>query len=157
MIYSLIFGILLALAAFLAFKMAVADWRRRIIPDAYLFPFMLIGLLVLVFGRWPVGITDGVLGGALGYGLGAGIGFLFSVIRKNSHKNDEFPPIGMGDIKLLAAGGIWLGTMGLAMATMGACVLGGLWGMRRRARFIPFAPFFMVGAIIALLGLWFLL
>ena len=95
MIYSLIFGILLALAAFLAFKMAVADWRRRIIPDVYLFPFMLIGLLVLVFGRWPVGITDGVLGG--------------------------------------------------------------LWGMRRRARFIPFAPFFMVGAIIALLGLWFLL
>ncbi|MDE6571003.1 MAG: hypothetical protein K2L95_02170, partial [Alphaproteobacteria bacterium] len=70
MIYSLIFGILLTSAAFLAVKMAMADWRRRIIPDVFLFPFLLIGFLVVTFFPWPVTVGDAALGGAFGYGLG---------------------------------------------------------------------------------------
>jgi len=55
--------------------------------------------------------------------------------------------IGFGDIKLLAVGGIWLGTSGLSVAVITACVLGVVWAVIRKKRFVPFAPFFIVGMV----------
>ena len=156
MIYPLIFALLIAGGAWCAFQMACTDLRRRIIPDVYLFPFLMMGLLVAVFFPGPVGPADAALGGAIGYALGAGVGLSFSRLSKSA-RNAEYPPIGIGDIKLLGAGGIWLGPTGLAIATFIACITGIVWGRRHRARYIPFAAFFVPGAIIALLAQWFLL
>lgn len=150
----IIFAILLMIGGFCMFKMAQADFRRRIIPDVYLFPFMLIGLIIVTFFPWPVTQSDGIIAAAFGYLLGLGIGYIFEKMRG---KRDKYAPMGLGDIKLLAAGGIWLGLTGLSIAIVISCILGGTWGLIKKQRYIPFAPFFLVGGILAFLGLWFLI
>lgn len=152
MIYLLI--LLLSAAGFCAYKMSVADLRRRIIPDVYLFPFMLIGLIVVAFFPWFTTPGDSAIAATFGYGLGTIIGHTFEKIKKQP---GDYSPIGLGDVKLLGAGGIWLGLTGLAIAIVVSCILGGIWGLVKKQKYIPFAPFFLVGAIIALFIMFFLI
>jgi leader peptidase (prepilin peptidase)/N-methyltransferase len=133
--------------------MATADFKRRIIPDMYLFPFLFAGLLTTTFFPWPVTISDSVIGGAMGYCLGLIVGFIFEKIKPNQ----KYPPIGMGDIKLLGAGGIWLGTFGLSVAMFLSCVLAYIWNLRHHEKYIPFAPFFLTGGILSLIIILFLI
>lgn len=138
-----IFIILLLAAVFCAVMMCRQDLKNRIIPDIYLFPFMLIGLLVVAFFPWFFDFGESVIAGSIGYGLGIIMGMLF--------KKKSPDAIGMGDVKLMAVGGIWLGVSGLAISLIISCVLGGVWGMLKKQKFIPFAPFFFFGAICSLI------
>jgi prepilin signal peptidase PulO-like enzyme (type II secretory pathway) len=171
-IMTAVFVILLIGAAFCAVMMSLHDWRRRIIPDVYLFPFFLAGLLVVSFFPWFFDAGEAAVAAATGYALGAGIGCIFSRLAKSKEKraNDArgkaavaetagrsspssvfSEPIGLGDVKLLAAGGAWLGVTGLAIALVASCALGGIWGLLKKQKFIPFAPFFFAGAIVAII------
>jgi leader peptidase (prepilin peptidase)/N-methyltransferase len=155
MIFYLFFGVVFAISVLCAWGVSVADFRRRIIPDAYLCPLFLCGLITVVFfPHWFIGIDTAVIGAVLGYALGAGIGIIFERMSKDKKAP---APIGMGDIKLLATGGIWLGTNGLAIALVVACIAGGIWAKCKHVRFIPFAPFFVLGAILALITSTFLI
>ena len=157
MFFYLFFGLLFVIATICAIAISVADFRRRIIPDAYLIPLFLIGLVVVTFfPHWFVGIKFATIGAVMGYVLSASVGFVFDWL---GHKKDQdFPiPIGMGDIKLLATGGLWLGTNGLAIALIGACIFGSVWAGIKKQRYIPFAPFFFMGAILALIAMAFLI
>ena len=153
MIYYIFFSLVLIGALFCAWRMSTADFRRHIIPDVYLFPFLFAGLLTTTFFPWPVTSADSVIGGAMGYCLGLIVGFIFDRLKKNA----EYPPIGMGDIKLLGAGGIWLGTQGLSIAMIITCVLVYIWNWKKREKYIPFAPFFLIGGFLALIAIQFLI
>ena len=153
MIYYIFFSLVLIGALFCAWRMATTDFRRHIIPDVYLFPFLFAGLLTTTFFPWPVTSADSVIGGAMGYCLGLIVGFIFEQLKKNA----EHPPIGMGDIKLLGAGGIWLGTQGLSIAMIAACILVYVWNWKKHEKYIPFAPFFLIGGFLALIAIQFLI
>lgn len=155
-LYNIFFFVLLVLSLWFAWKISIADWRRRIIPDVYLFPLLLVGLINITFFPWPVTIAESVIAATAGYILTLLIGFIFEKLRKNN-KKDTTSPIGLGDIKLIAVGGIWLGTVGLASALIVACVLGIIWGKRKKQKFIPFAPFFIIGGILSLITMMFLI
>lgn len=156
MIFNIFFILLLIGAIACSVLISIADFRRRIIPDAYLFPLMLIGLILIVFFGFPIGIRDGVIGATFGYIMSAIIGFAFDyfIRRKNP---DATPPIGMGDIKLIGVGGLWLGTTGLSFALIIACLTGAIWARIKNQKFIPFAPFFLTGGILSLITSLFLL
>lgn len=156
-LYNISFIVLLAVSAWLAWCISVADWRRRIIPDAYLFPLLLIGLIIIAFFPWFTGIGDAVIAAVCGYALAAIIGYLFDITKTKNHKHSVVAPIGMGDIKLISVGGIWLGTFGLALALVIACVSGMVWGYIKRQKYIPLAPFFIGGGILSLIINTFLL
>lgn len=156
MIWQIFFIILLAVALWCAWKISVADLRRRIIPDAYLWPLFLIGLLITNWWPWIIGPRMAATSAVFGYALAAGIGFIFDVIRRRTNPNAE-TPIGLGDIKLIATGGLWLGIQGLGLALIVACITGGAWARAKHQRYIPFAPFFVVGAILSLIAMAFLL
>ena len=157
MIFYLFLALIFAVAIGCSVAISVADFRRRIIPDAYLVPLFLTGLIVVNFApHWVCTPAMATIGAATGYALGAGIGFIFDWIRRRNNPNAD-TPIGMGDIKLLATGGLWLGPTGLAIALILSCIFGGIWGMARKQQFIPFAPFFVCGAILALIMTAFLL
>ena len=151
------FAVLIMASIWFMYKISMADWRRRIIPDAYLFPLLISGLVITAFfPSWPHTIHTAIIGGAFGYAMAALIGFIFDY--KMRRTNPEItPPIGMGDIKLICVGGIWLGTRGLAWALIIACILGYIWGRKSGNRYIPFAPFFIAGGILSFIGLVFLL
>lgn len=151
MIFNIFFILLLIGAIACSVLISIADFRRRIIPDAYLFPLMLIGLILIVFFGFPVGIRDAVIGATFGYTMSAIIGFAFDYfIRRRTP--DAIPPIGMGDIKLIGVGGLWLGTSGLSMALIVACITGAIWARAKKQKFIPFAPFFLLGGILSLIS-----
>lgn len=156
MIWQIFFIILLAVALWCAWKISVADLRRRIIPDAYLWPLFLIGLLITNWWPWIIGPRMAATSAVFGYALAAGIGFIFDIIRRRTNPNAE-TPIGLGDIKLIATGGLWLGIQGLGLALIVACITGGAWARAKHQRYIPFAPFFVAGAILSLITMAFLL
>lgn len=156
MIWQIFFIILLAVALWCAYQISVADLRRRIIPDAYLWPLFLIGLLITNWWPWIIGPRMAATSAVFGYALAAGVGFIFDVIRRRTNPDAE-TPIGLGDIKLIATGGLWLGIQGLGLALIVACITGGAWARAKHQRYIPFAPFFVVGAILSLITIAFLL
>ncbi len=151
MIFNILFILLLAGAITCATLISVADFRRRIIPDAYLFPLMLIGLILITFFGFPVSMRDGVIGATFGYAMSAVIGFAFDYFIRRRTPNAT-PPIGMGDIKLIGVGGLWLGATGLSYALIVACITGALWARANKQKFIPFAPFFLLGGILSLIS-----
>lgn len=149
MFAHIFFILIYILAALCAWRICVADWRRRIIPDAYLWPLMICGIILAAWSdTWPVGPRMAAAGMAIGYALSAGIGFIFDwVMRKKNPQADA--PIGMGDIKLITTGGAWLGSGGMAIALVIACITGTIWGIAHKQKYIPFGPFFVAGAILA--------
>ena len=61
--------------------------------------------------------------------------------------------IGGGDIKLIAALGLWLGGEALKLTALGGIIIGGLWALgaiavkkKKRTDFIPYAPAFIIAA-----------
>lgn len=157
MFWQIFFIVLLALALWCAWRISVADLRRRIIPDAYLWPLLLIGALIVTWSPfWPIGPYTATVGAAFGYALAAIVGFVFDWIRRRKNP-DADTPIGMGDIKLIATGGIWMGPQGLGLALVLACIGGAIWSFARGKRYIPFAPFFIGGAILSLIAMAFLI
>ena len=151
MIFYLFMTILFITAIGFSIAISVTDFRRRIIPDAYLVPLFLIGMLVVNFSPWWIcSIKESVIGATMGYILGAATGFVFDWFRRRRTPDADIP-IGMGDIKLLATGGIWLGPNGLAIALLFSCIFGGIWAKTKKQHFIPFAPFFVAGAFLALI------
>ncbi len=156
MISYIFFTILLLCAVICATMISITDFRTRIIPDAFLFPLMLIGLILITFFNFPTSISDAVTGATFGYLMASIIGFTFDWRMRRHNPNADIP-IGMGDIKLIGVGGIWLGTTGLAWALIIACLSGAIWGRAKHQKFIPFAPFFMIGGILSLIARLFLI
>lgn len=155
-VFWILFVLLILIGGFFAWKISVTDLRRRIIPDAYLFPLLIDGLIISAFFPWVCSIYDGIIGMLFGYILAATVGFAFD--RALARRAPSAPsPIGMGDIKLIATGGLWLGPQGLAIALVFACVFGAIWSKVKKQRYIPFAPFFVSGAFLSLIIIGFLL
>ena len=102
-IFWTFFSVLILMAAGLCYKIAKTDMRRRIIPDGYLFPLLIIGVIITTFFPWPTNIESGAIGMAFGYMLAAVVGLIFDKILTRKNPKAE-SPIGMGDIKLISAG-----------------------------------------------------
>jgi len=150
--YWTFFTVMFIGAAWCMWQIAATDWRRRIIPDAFLFPLMIIGLIFVTFFRtYPIDITQSVIGAAFGYALAAIVGFAFDYTMRRRSPNAD-TPIGMGDIKLICVGGIWMGPTIMAWGLIIACITGAIWGRINHVRFIPFAPFFIAGGILSFIG-----
>jgi len=125
------------------------DLEHRIIPNEITYPGIPLGLLLgpLVF---HTGFLNSFIGALAGGGLLFGIAFLVSVIIKAES-------LGFGDVKLIAMVGGFVGWK-LTLLTMfigsvlGSVVGGGLIYSKKmdRRTMIPFGPFLVVGALVAI-------
>ena len=126
--------------------LAWIDWRRLVLPDVLTLPLVALGLATAAAFA-PDELGDRLAGAAAGY-LGLwGIAWLYRRLRGREG-------LGMGDAKLFAAAGAWVGASGLpsvlagaalaALAAAGAMMLAG----RRLDRYaaLPFGPFLAAGA-----------
>ena len=80
--------------------LAIIDWRHYLLPDKLTLPLAGTGILFAYLVR-PEFILDHLIGAVIGYALFALIDALYLRIRGRHG-------MGMGDAKLLAAGGAWL-------------------------------------------------
>jgi leader peptidase (prepilin peptidase)/N-methyltransferase len=101
--------------AFLSFVLA---WTAMIDIDRFLLPNVLtLGLvvcgLVIAALQGPAPFIACAIAAALGYGVLAGAALLYRLLRKREG-------LGLGDAKLLAAAGAWLGWMALPSVLLAA-------------------------------------
>lgn len=139
--------------------LSVIDLRVRLLPDRLVLPFALLGIIfhnVLTFQM--IGPVDMLAGAA----LGGGILYAIRFVANRAYGRDT---LGLGDVKLMLAAGLWLGVDGNLMAlTLGAAcgVVHGLGAaahttlahgkpFRLSGLEIPAGPGFAVGIVLAAL------
>lgn len=132
--------ILLLLFVFFLLLFTMTDWEQQVIFDRMLLPFALLGLLHTLLAGLPV--TDHLLAAL----AGGGLFLLLAVLTRGG--------IGGGDIKLIAALGLWSGTEGLTAIAVSGLILGGLaalvlllTGRKKRSDYFPYGPGFTITAL----------
>lgn len=146
----------LVAAAGLLIALSVIDLRVRLLPNVLVLPFALLGVVfhIATNGHY-LDITSVLLGGIAGFGL------LFAVraVANHIYKQDA---LGLGDVKLLGAAGLWLGPEMVMMALSVGAFAGLLHGVgialwtayktKSKPRFaklqLPAGPGFAVGIIL---------
>ena len=127
---------------------SVIDIRHLIIPDGLSLGLVATAPLVVYFlphYTWP----DALIGVLLGGGILYLVAWIYWITRK-------IAGMGMGDVKLLAGIGGWLGWQSVFPTILYSSVLGSLVGLflmlvrrKKDLRFeIPFGPFLAAGALI---------
>ncbi len=133
-------GLLGTLAA-----VAVIDLRSFRIPDVLSLPLIAAGLLLAPPLRGGA-LADHLIGAAVAYALFAAIGAVH--FRRRGVEG-----LGLGDAKLFAAGGAWLGWQALPALLLVAALGGLAFALTfRRGQVLAFGPWLALG--IALLWLW---
>lgn len=132
--------------------LAYIDWRTLRLPNAITFPLIVFGITF----NWVSDLrladpSSALLGALLGY---ASLWALNASYRLLQNQNG----IGMGDAKLLAALGAWLGVSALPSILLIASVTGiagGIiwlkWRGHQLQQAFPFGPFLVIAGIIELL------
>ncbi len=117
------------------------DLEQRVIFDKMLIPFVVIGAVSIPLLERV--LTDHLLAAAVG-----GLVFLaLAVLTKGG--------IGGGDIKLIAALGIWLGSDMLMTVVIAGIVMGGIaallmlaTGKRKKGDYFAYGPYFTISALV---------
>lgn len=126
------------------------DLEHQLLPNAVTLPGIGVGLLFSVVA--PPGLQSAVLGACLGAGVLYAIAGAYYLVRREEG-------LGMGDVKMLAMVGAFLGwrhvllTLVLASfsgALIGSALLATARGGMRYA--LPFGTFLAVGAMVAMLA-----
>lgn len=129
---------------------SLIDAKHRIIPDALSLPMIALSPLVVWLHPeldWHSSIWGVLLGGGSVYA----IAWVYYLIRREEG-------IGMGDAKLLAAIGGWLGYQAIFPTFFYGSILGSIYGLgamigTRRLSLksqLPFGPFLAIGAVLYL-------
>jgi leader peptidase (prepilin peptidase) / N-methyltransferase len=136
-------GIFGAGLGLLMLAVAVVDARYFIIPNTLTLATLALGLIDgALIGGWP-GVAAGLLRGGV-------LAFAFLILRAGYQWLRGRTGIGLGDVKLAGAGGVWLGWMMLpvaveiaALAALAAYALRWLAGQPvQRLTRVPFGLFF---------------
>ncbi len=139
----------LPLAVALAWAAAV-DIDRYILPDMITLSLVVAGLLMHASGG-SAALFDASIGAAAGFLSLAGVAWVYERVRGR-------PGLGLGDAKLLAAAGAWLGWKMLPLVVLAGSLgalayvllLTALRGRKSLGRELPFGPFLAL----AFLGAW---
>ena len=140
------FGLLCLLSAVLAW----IDIRHGIIPDWLNLTIAGVGLLRAL-------IVDGPLAGSNAVCEGAAIGAIFWLLRRLYFAFRKIQGLGLGDVKFLAAAGIWVGVAGLpvlllvaALTALACAAVMQLTGRQLTAQTsMSFGPFLAIGLLIS--------
>lgn len=125
------------------------DLEHYILPDLLVLPLLWVGLLFNLFGTY-VPLSEAVIGAVAGYLV---LWIVYQLFRLLTGKEG----LGYGDFKLLAALGAWLGWRMLPLiilaGALAGVMIGGAWlllSRRGRTHPVPFGPFLVAGALLAL-------
>lgn len=102
------------LLAWSLLALSLIDMTHLLLPDAITLPLLWLGLLLHAGDAMPGTLRDAVTGAAAGYSVIRFTGWCYQLLRNQ-------PGIGLGDAKLMAALGAWLGWTSLPALLLIAC------------------------------------
>ena len=131
--------------------LAVIDLRRGIIPNW-------LNLAIAVAGLARAVLLEGFAAALAAGSEGVAVGAIVWLLRKLYFMVRKFEGLGLGDVKLLAASGVWIGIAGvpvqLLVASLTALAAAGVLQLSGRAMTrqtsLPFGPFLALGLLAAL-------
>lgn len=102
---------LFILAALTLIWLAMIDLKLRLLPDELTGALGVLGVLfqLVTHATYMLAWWEPVAGAVIG------AGFLY-LIRAAGNRHYGFETMGLGDVKLMAAGGLWLGLQGIVLA-----------------------------------------
>lgn len=113
----------LAIAIILLITLTIVDFKTFLLPNIYVFPFAALGIIFHWSQNFEIlELSQILIGGLIGYGI------LF-VIRFLGNKYYGQDSLGLGDVKLLGASGLWLGLEGVLIAMTVGAFLGLIHGL----------------------------
>lgn len=143
--------------------LSAIDLEHQIIPDLITYPLAAFGLALIAWVGLGAGVAPGRLALRVAVGAAAGGGslWLLGLLGRLALRKEA---MGMGDVKLMAAAGIWLGWemtlfavfLGALSGAAAALVLL-LAGRKQMGQRLPFGPFLSLGIWVSLLYGWRLL
>ncbi|MGB4107277.1 MAG: A24 family peptidase [Alphaproteobacteria bacterium] len=155
------FEILAVLAVFTAIGLlcvlSVIDLKEGLLPNEYVMGLAMTGAVFHLATAWHyLGLKDMALGGLIG------AGFLY-LIREGANRIYKQDALGLGDVKLMGAAGIWLGPYYILFALTAGALAGLLHGLglalqvksatgampRMNSLSLPAGPGFAIGIVIA--------
>lgn len=156
-----------ALAALASVLLNLISRRTLRLPEGVLYLVWLLGFLVLVPYVLPISLPAAIAGTLAAAGIAAVAGAFWwwihglvtgpakaDAVAEPDPAEDEPIAMGFGDAKLAAVLGALLGWQSFVVGFLAAIVLGALFGVVGRAlggdRQIPFGPYLVAGAVIAL-------
>jgi leader peptidase (prepilin peptidase) / N-methyltransferase len=140
-----------AVLCLLGCVLALIDIRHGIIPDW-------LNLAIAGLGLARMVVAGGLVAGIEAACQGAAIGLIFWLLRRLYFTLRKVQGLGLGDVKFLAAAGVWTGIAALplllliaALTALAAAALMQWTGrdMTRRTS-LPFGPFLAIGLLLAL-------
>jgi len=152
----------LIVSAFLLILLVVADFKTYLLPNIYVFPFAILGIVFHFSTDFDMlSLSEVLIGGAFGYGI-------LYAIRFAGNKYYGQDSLGLGDVKLLGAAGLWLGLEGVLIAMTAGAFFGLIHGLlfatlisvKNNAKFsitqlkIPAGPGFIAGIILSFIWLY---
>jgi leader peptidase (prepilin peptidase) / N-methyltransferase len=131
--------------------LALIDLRRGIIPNW-------LNLAIAVAGLARAILLDGFAAALAAGSEGLAVGATVWLLRWLYFRLRKFEGLGLGDVKLLAASGVWIGIAGvpvqLLVASLSALAAAGVLRLSGRAltrqTSLPFGPFLALGLLTAL-------
>lgn len=121
------------------------DIDTLLLPDRLTFPLLLIALSLAAIGHYRTELPDALCAAATGFG----IPWILDRIYTWRHAR---PGMGMGDMKLFAAIGAWLGTEALFSVMLLSSVLAiftvSILLRKGKKECFPFGPFLIAAAIV---------
>lgn len=140
--------------------LSAVDFKVRLLPNQMVLMAAGLGIIFHISTNFDFLSVSGVLAGGI---VGFGAFYLIRHLASSYYKQEA---MGLGDVKLIGAGGLWLGVEGIILGvTIGACaglVQGSILGIHTamktgskpdfRRMTIPAGPGFAAG--IALIALW---
>ncbi len=151
-----ILPIMACAGAFIALAiLTLIDLKVRLLPNTYVLAFALFGLAFHASTQFHFTSVEEMIGGMV---IGGGLLYSVRFLANRIYNQDA---LGLGDVKLMMAGGLWLGSADILMAVIvGACAgivhgLGMAWTQRIKtgktvdlSRFaLPAGPGFIFGLI----------
>ncbi|OGH55704.1 MAG: hypothetical protein A3G34_01385 [Candidatus Lindowbacteria bacterium RIFCSPLOWO2_12_FULL_62_27] len=135
------------------------DLDHYLILDVVTYPGMAVALILALPGHWPLAAGAPVprlLESAQGLAVGGGILWLIQFLGMLWYRKQGLAAMGLGDVKLAAFTGAFLGPKHQAYALFISVVIGGVGGMllmlsgiRKGKEYIAFGPVLAAGAAIA--------
>jgi leader peptidase (prepilin peptidase) / N-methyltransferase len=139
-----------ALFGSLMIALGMIDAEHMVLPDRITLPGIVLGIALQPWLDWGVGLGGAVLAALLGGGVLLALWALWYLVRREEG-------MGLGDVKMLALVGAFLGWKGVAVALFFGALAGAATGlvlMRRRGlgmkAKLPFGTFLALGGLLAL-------
>ena len=149
----------ICLTLYVLYQLWVIDMRYRLLPNVYVLAFANLGLLFHIFSLF---VYDDMLSLAIGACIGGGTLYVIRFVANWHYGRDT---LGLGDVKLMAAAGLWLGQDFTSIALVIGALAGILHGLieawlhqkktgkalNLAALEIPAGPGFIIGIVISAL------